>query len=427
MTSVHSAKLFLKILGFFFLVLTNHAAQALSLKSPAFGDGGIIPNEFTFSSAGQCSGANASPPLVFDGVPDGTMSFALTVRDPDGGNWLHWKTWNIPATVDAIPQNFSAWTPYSQATNDFGKLGYGGPCPPSGSHRYIFTLYALGVSSLSGEPNDAQLSAAALQTATLTGTRSPASNVSWVSDKIIQKGWWWNPRESGRGFSIEQSSTTKNIFMAAYTYESTGAAMWYVSNLIRSTTSASPLHQGNMMSFVNGQSLQGAYRAPNQINYSNVVFIHTIDSDRALLTITNPDGNSPLVILALRRFEYFSGSLSAPLPANTPESGWWWNPQESGKGYFIEIQKSGAFLAVYTYNVNGTPVWYSAYNTMTTSTSFQGNLQQYANGQAIGAVYVAPIASNSNVGTVQIQFTSPTTATLTLPNGTAVPVSRFGF
>ena len=95
MTSVHSAKLFLKILGFFFLVLTNHAAQALSLKSPAFGDGGIIPNEFTFSSAGQCSGANASPPLVFDGVPDGTMSFALTVRDPDGGNGLHWKTWNI--------------------------------------------------------------------------------------------------------------------------------------------------------------------------------------------------------------------------------------------------------------------------------------------------------------------------------------------
>ena len=156
------------------------STHALSLSSPAFDNGATIPNAFTYSMGGQCSGANQSPPLVFAQVPAGTRSLALMVVDPDGGNWLHWKAWNIAPTVTALAANAAATANFSQAANDFGTAGYGGPCPPTPNHRYIFTLYALNT-SFSAEPSASQLQAAALATATLTGLRSPADNLGWTA------------------------------------------------------------------------------------------------------------------------------------------------------------------------------------------------------------------------------------------------------
>ena len=155
------------------------STHALSLSSPAFDNGATIPNAFTYSMGGQCSGANQSPPLVFAQAPAGTRSLALMVVDPDGGNWLHWKAWNIAPTVTAFAANAAATANFSQAANDFGTAGYGGPCPPTPNHRYIFTLYALNT-SFSAEPSASQLQAAALATATLTGLRSPADNLGWT-------------------------------------------------------------------------------------------------------------------------------------------------------------------------------------------------------------------------------------------------------
>lgn len=155
-------------------------AQALTLSSPAFEDGATIPDAFTYSMGGQCSGANQSPPLVFAQVPAGTQSLALMVVDPDGGNWLHWKAWNIAPTVTALAANASATATFAQAANEFGTPGYGGPCPPTPNHRYIFTLYALNT-TFSTEPSASQLQAAALATATLTGLRSPADNLGWTA------------------------------------------------------------------------------------------------------------------------------------------------------------------------------------------------------------------------------------------------------
>ncbi len=161
------------------LHLLSFAAYALTLSSPAFVNNGVIPNQFAYSFSPQCQGSNLSPPLVFGDVPPGTQSFALTIFDPDGGNWLHWKAWDIHALTVALPHNASARGGFRQAVNDFGTAGYGGPCPPTPNHRYIFTLYALNT-TFANEPTLAQLQAAALQTATLTGLRSPTSNVNWT-------------------------------------------------------------------------------------------------------------------------------------------------------------------------------------------------------------------------------------------------------
>ncbi len=110
----------------------------MKLKSKAFEEDGNIPPEYT------CDGEDVSPQLSWNDSPEETRSFALSVTDPDapGGLWIHWLVYDIPVDVRSmergkLPANAK------QVVNDFGKKDYGGPCPPSGTHRYIFTLYAL--------------------------------------------------------------------------------------------------------------------------------------------------------------------------------------------------------------------------------------------------------------------------------------------
>ena len=110
----------------------------LSITSPAFLPGGMIPSKYT------CDGADVSPPLLIGNVPEKTRSLALIVDDPDApmGTWVHWVVWNIGADTSKIPEN-SVPPGALQGTTDFRKQEYGGPCPPSGTHRYFFKLYAL--------------------------------------------------------------------------------------------------------------------------------------------------------------------------------------------------------------------------------------------------------------------------------------------
>ena len=118
----------------------------LKLVIGAFPDGGMIPAVHT------CEGADLSPSLEWSGQPGDTKSFALIVDDPDApaGTWNHWLLWDIPASAGALRQGTKAGSLGVSGTNDFGKPGYGGPCPPKGHgpHRYFFRLYALDVPSL---------------------------------------------------------------------------------------------------------------------------------------------------------------------------------------------------------------------------------------------------------------------------------------
>jgi Raf kinase inhibitor-like YbhB/YbcL family protein len=108
----------------------------MELTSPAFENDDVIPTEHT------CDGADQSPPLAWSGAPDGTRAFALLVTDPDAGGFVHWALADIPGdrTELAAGEGDSVGT---AARNNFGRPGWGGPCPPSGEHRYVFTLYAL--------------------------------------------------------------------------------------------------------------------------------------------------------------------------------------------------------------------------------------------------------------------------------------------
>ena len=115
----------------------------MKLLSEDFKDGENIPSEFT------CDGRNISPQLSWENVPVKTKSFALICDDPDapGGGWIHWLVYDIPNKIAVIEQN-SLPAGAKEVENDFGKKTYGGPCPPSGTHRYFFRLYALDVQLL---------------------------------------------------------------------------------------------------------------------------------------------------------------------------------------------------------------------------------------------------------------------------------------
>lgn len=115
----------------------------MNLTSSAFVDKELIPPEYT------CDGENYSPPLKIDKVPENTQSLALIADDPDApsGTFVHWVLYNIPSDKRELSErlpNIPQLTDKSlQGKNSFGKIGYGGPCPPSGTHRYFFKLYAL--------------------------------------------------------------------------------------------------------------------------------------------------------------------------------------------------------------------------------------------------------------------------------------------
>ena len=122
---------------------SKRQVKSMRLESSAFEANALIPAKYT------CDGADISPPLSWDEPPGGTQSFALIFDDPDvpGGTFVHWVLYDIPATVRELSENIVAVKTLPnggvQGKNDFGKLGYGGSCPPNGTHRYIFKLYAL--------------------------------------------------------------------------------------------------------------------------------------------------------------------------------------------------------------------------------------------------------------------------------------------
>ncbi len=107
---------------------------AFLLWSPAFHAGHAIPQRYT------CDGAEASPPLRWKAPPRGTKAFALFVIDVDAGPFTHWTLWDLPPSSRGVAAS-TRWR--LQGRNSFGRIGYAGPCPPSGRHRYVFTLYAL--------------------------------------------------------------------------------------------------------------------------------------------------------------------------------------------------------------------------------------------------------------------------------------------
>jgi len=152
--------------------------MSLQITSTAFEPGGEIPRRYT------CEGQDHSPPLAWKGVPAGTRSFVLIVDDPDAPDpeapkttWVHWVLLDMPAAADGLPEAVSEPTlpaGTKVGTNDWKRQGYGGPCPPTGRHRYFHKLYALDTKLELDAPTKAEVEEAmeghVIESAELVGT-----------------------------------------------------------------------------------------------------------------------------------------------------------------------------------------------------------------------------------------------------------------
>jgi Raf kinase inhibitor-like YbhB/YbcL family protein len=130
----------------------------VKVTSAAFDEGGMIPGKYT------CDGQDVSPPLSWGSAPEGAKSIALISDDPDAprGTWVHWVVFNLPPTLKGLPEGIPRKETLDdggrQGVNDFGRFGYGGPCPPGGTHRYYFKIYILDTSlDLTGRVTKARL------------------------------------------------------------------------------------------------------------------------------------------------------------------------------------------------------------------------------------------------------------------------------
>lgn len=131
--------------------LLLNESMSMQLTSSQFKHQETVPVRYT------CDGEDISPPLTWSDVPEGVKSFTLIVRDPDAPakpEWIHWIVKNIPADVWSVDENdvpHNSTNEGELVTNDFGKAGWGGPCPSNGEHRYFFNLYALDIEQVSGD------------------------------------------------------------------------------------------------------------------------------------------------------------------------------------------------------------------------------------------------------------------------------------
>ncbi len=214
--------------------------------------------------------------------------------------------------------------------------------------------------------------------------------------------------------------------MGSYMYESSGAPVWYLSVLALQYNGS---YAGALTRYSGGQTLDSAYSAPAGSTQVATVTL-TAQTARAATLVIQPSSGSPAITIPIERFS-FSAPAFAPSTAAF-ESGLWWNEAESGRGFFVEVQGSQAVLGSYMYDASGQPVWYVSTGSVTNTggavapatQTFGGALNRYGGGQTLTGPYQAPFLAGSQ-GNITFTATSATAASLTLPNGTIVPLRRF--
>ncbi len=227
-------------------------------------------------------------------------------------------------------------------------------------------------------------------------------------------GWWYNPAEGGRGFFIEQQGGS--VFLAAFLYDDSGRPTWLSSG----GSLSGAAYSGPLDSYAGGQTMGGPYTPPAHAPSPGTLTLQFADSSHA--TLSWPGGTT-----SIQRFPIVPGGLAGV--AASPQSGWYWNPAEGGRGFAIEIQNGNIMVAGFMYDAAGRPIWYVSQGPLVAGNPnlYQGQWVEYANGQTLSGAYKAPLVANPQAGALVLQFTNAENAILTLPNGQQTALTRFRF
>ena len=233
-----------------------------------------------------------------------------------------------------------------------------------------------------------------------------------------QTGWWWNPLEDGRGYSVEVHGN--NLFFASFLYDVTGRSSWYVATGPVSLDGS--LFNNELLSARGGQALGAGY--PGFPTLRNEGPITLAFSNASTGTLVWPGGTVPI-----QRFNIVPDGLNKPPVPNQPESGWWWNEAEAGRGFFLEWQGGILNIAGYMYDDAGNPVWYLTQNATPTTNaqSFSSNWWSFGNGMTLAGPWQPHRQVSGNVAPVTIQFQGSENAIMTLLNGRTTAIKRHRF
>jgi hypothetical protein len=232
-----------------------------------------------------------------------------------------------------------------------------------------------------------------------------------------QTGWWWNPAEGGRGYSVEVQGN--HIFFAAFHYEVSGRATWHVATGETSLDGSLYANQ-SLYAARAGQVLGGPYPGKPALSQAGQVTLAFSEATRG--TMIWPGG-----VVPIERMGIVPGGLEAAPRVNQPESGWWWNPNEDGRGFFMEWQNGSVDIAGYMYDEQGNSVWYLGVYETPDIRAINGSWWSYANGQTMLGAYKPATRISDNVAPVSVTFSGPDTAIMTLPNGRTTALRRHRF
>jgi serine protease len=247
-----------------------------------------------------------------------------------------------------------------------------------------------------------------------SAVRTAATTTSGSTSTVPQSGVWWNPAQSGRGYVVEIRDGI--LSFGAYMFDDAGQPTWYIAGgAMQSATSFT----GALQTSTGGQTLTGAYKAPTPNTSVGQMGLQFHTSTAATLTL--PGGAS----VPLQRFFFDAGSRAVPTTTLAPESGIWWNPQESGRGFALEVQNGVLVMSAFMFDDAGRPTWYLSAGAMANASTYSGPLQVQANGQSLTGGYRVPSVTNANAGNVHIQFKDTSNAVMTLPDGRAIDIQKF--
>jgi hypothetical protein len=240
---------------------------------------------------------------------------------------------------------------------------------------------------------------------------------------VPETGWWWNPAEGGRGFAIEVQGDS--VFMAGFMYEADGQATWYVSSLARQLDGS---YRGEMTKYIGGQTLLGAYKVPtgsSKIADVTAMFETSTKGAISVLPVAGQSGQPAVTVISVERFPISTPTPFAPSQAAF-RNGWYWNDAEGGRGYFVEVQGTQAFVGAYVYSDSGQPTWHVSTGKLTSPTTIAGEFLSYTGGQSLVGSFRAPTAA-VGPGSVSIQLSDSSPGAITFAGSKTVPIKRFTF
>ncbi len=237
----------------------------------------------------------------------------------------------------------------------------------------------------------------------------------------LQPGYWWNPSEPGRGYFVEQQGNS--LYFAAFMYANSGRATWYQATGTLASTNSSLgaicRFSDILYAYANGQTLNGPYVTPLPPTVAASVIIDFSDMAHATVQWGGSTTN-------IQRYPIVTGGLNSP--AALPQTGFWWNPAEAGRGYTVEVQAGMLYYAAFMYDGSGNPIWYlTGPGSVSAQANYSGALAQFCCGEILNGTFKSASIANANVGPTTLQFTGPAAAVMTYPGGTQVPLSRYVF